>query len=406
MKTNRASVAPVASNPVNQVKSTSSSNNNHHQHISSNNHNSNSNSNISGTGPNSNTTNSMVLVGDRLKVLVPCGKKPPQFIPCSVRLTDSYFTFKIHPHPTNNNHQVTRVTPDETADASDETALLVTDIIGCQLRTLEYHVGNTSSSSAHLSSTTSSSSLSSSLTSPSSTHSIQNIITASTNVNGVTHAAFTIYAYPCKQSNLLTFSKCKKRVRVELTFIVDECPNQLLNIERANNWVRAIRWLKHDQSYFLKGPSSAHAMVPSTSPKSRRILVLINPASGPGKAHSIYKEHVYPLLAEAGIDVVPIITKKSGEARAFIANAPLVQSCDGIVTISGDGLIFEVINGLMEREDRDIVMMKIPLGIIPGGSGNGLAHSINYAVGYVCLLFSHLTFTDNSFCCSLCNLLN
>ena len=43
--------------------------------------------------------------------------------------------------------------------------------------------------------------------------------------------------------------------------------------------------------------------------------------------------------------------------------------------VSGDGLLHEVYNGIFEREDWRVTC-KIPIGIIPAGSGNGLAYSI------------------------------
>ncbi|XP_014779119.2 sphingosine kinase 2 [Octopus bimaculoides] len=63
----------------------------------------------------------------------------------------------------------------------------------------------------------------------------------------------------------------------------------------------------------------------------------------------------------------------------------IVQTLDisrwyGIVIVAGDGLIFEVINGLMSRPDWDQAL-KIPIGCIPGGSGNALCCSINYSAG-------------------------
>lgn len=39
---------------------------------------------------------------------------------------------------------------------------------------------------------------------------------------------------------------------------------------------------------------------------------------------------------------------------------------DAIVTVSGDGLLWEVINGLMQRKDS-LAAIKIPVGIIPAG---------------------------------------
>jgi sphingosine kinase len=46
----------------------------------------------------------------------------------------------------------------------------------------------------------------------------------------------------------------------------------------------------------------------------------------------------------------------------------------GIIVISGDGLVYEVINGLMNRPDWDKAI-KIPICQIPGGSANALACS-------------------------------
>uniref|UniRef100_H3DJG6 Sphingosine kinase 1 n=1 Tax=Tetraodon nigroviridis TaxID=99883 RepID=H3DJG6_TETNG len=54
---------------------------------------------------------------------------------------------------------------------------------------------------------------------------------------------------------------------------------------------------------------------------------------------------------------------------------------DAVVIMSGDGLLFEVINGLLERADWETAI-RTPLGILPGGSGNGLAASIHHYSGY------------------------
>lgn len=44
--------------------------------------------------------------------------------------------------------------------------------------------------------------------------------------------------------------------------------------------------------------------------------------------------------------------------------------------VGGDGIMFEVINGIFERWDWADCVQNIAVGIIPGGSGNGLARSI------------------------------
>lgn len=45
----------------------------------------------------------------------------------------------------------------------------------------------------------------------------------------------------------------------------------------------------------------------------------------------------------------------------------------------------QVYNGLMARPDWKTAV-KIPVGVIPGGSGNGLARALSHAAGYFILL--------------------
>jgi len=47
----------------------------------------------------------------------------------------------------------------------------------------------------------------------------------------------------------------------------------------------------------------------------------------------------------------------------------------GIIIVSGDGLLHEIIQGIFQRIDA-FDAIKIPLGIIPAGTGNGLARSL------------------------------
>jgi diacylglycerol kinase family enzyme len=43
-----------------------------------------------------------------------------------------------------------------------------------------------------------------------------------------------------------------------------------------------------------------------------------------------------------------------------------IRLYDAVVSVSGDGVLHEVINGLMERPDA-IIAHKLPVGAIPGG---------------------------------------
>jgi sphingosine kinase len=48
----------------------------------------------------------------------------------------------------------------------------------------------------------------------------------------------------------------------------------------------------------------------------------------------------------------------------------------GIITVSGDGLIHEVVNGIYRRQDYIQILSKTALGFIPGGSANGLVKAV------------------------------
>jgi hypothetical protein len=43
---------------------------------------------------------------------------------------------------------------------------------------------------------------------------------------------------------------------------------------------------------------------------------------------------------------------------------------------AGDGLIYEVINGIMSRPDGAAVLERLPIGVVPSGSGNALAKQL------------------------------
>ncbi|MBN3278963.1 SPHK1 kinase, partial [Polyodon spathula] len=75
----------------------------------------------------------------------------------------------------------------------------------------------------------------------------------------------------------------------------------------------------------------------------------------------------------------PHTPQRQNHARELLQEADLSQ-WDALVVLSGDGLLFEVVNGLMARADWEDAVRK-PLGILPGGSGNAVATSINHYSG-------------------------
>nr|XP_055066413.1 sphingosine kinase 2 [Misgurnus anguillicaudatus] len=147
----------------------------------------------------------------------------------------------------------------------------------------------------------------------------------------------------------------------------------------AETWNAAIQCL-------LRGMhvSSTTEFSKSMLPRPRRLLLLVNPFSGRGQAMQWCQTHILPMIREANISYNLIQTERQNHARELIREISLLE-WDGIIIVSGDGLLHEVINGLLERPDWEQAI-KTPVGILPCGSGNALAGSINHYAGYdMCL---------------------
>ena len=53
-----------------------------------------------------------------------------------------------------------------------------------------------------------------------------------------------------------------------------------------------------------------------------------------------------------------------------------VDRYNGIIVVGGDGVIHEALQGIRKRPDAEAVLQKLKLGVVGGGSSNGLAKSI------------------------------
>ncbi|KAL3677363.1 hypothetical protein R1sor_027311 [Riccia sorocarpa] len=108
--------------------------------------------------------------------------------------------------------------------------------------------------------------------------------------------------------------------------------------------------------------------------RPKRLFVLVNPFGGKNKALNVYHKTVEPLFKKAGIDVTIRETQFHRHAKE-LAKSLVLSEYDGVVCVSGDGVLTEVLNGLLERPDWEQAI-KMPLGIIPAGTGNGMAKSL------------------------------
>jgi len=87
-------------------------------------------------------------------------------------------------------------------------------------------------------------------------------------------------------------------------------------------------------------------------PAKKKILALLNPFGGMGLAprkYNVAKE----ILDVAHIEITLKETERAGHAFDILKNEVQPGQFDGIMTISGDGLIHESINGAMSRPDKE-----------------------------------------------------
>lgn len=115
----------------------------------------------------------------------------------------------------------------------------------------------------------------------------------------------------------------------------------------------------------------------STSNDRKPVLVLINPCSGRGKSMEIYRKFVVPMFQEHQLSHEVFVTKSDLRVPEYLRSLKksTLMDYEPIVVISGDGLLHETINALMTHPDRP-KLKQIPLGIVPAGSGNGLAYTL------------------------------
>lgn len=109
--------------------------------------------------------------------------------------------------------------------------------------------------------------------------------------------------------------------------------------------------------------------------QEKPLLVIINPASGTKIAIKMFNELLKPSLEKNTTDYELLETQYAGHAKDVVQEKNL-NEYSGLVIISGDGLIHEVFNGLYALPEWTNVMKNIPIGIMPGGSGNALNCSL------------------------------
>ena len=104
--------------------------------------------------------------------------------------------------------------------------------------------------------------------------------------------------------------------------------------------------------------------------KRKKFCILVNPVAGGGKTKKIFTK-IQPLFDTSSIQSVNYFSDRSGLITDFIINTNLSEF-DGLCVVGGDGTIHEAVLGLMKSGKAK----SIPLGIIPGGTGNAFIEDL------------------------------
>jgi len=103
----------------------------------------------------------------------------------------------------------------------------------------------------------------------------------------------------------------------------------------------------------------------------KKAYLIYNPLSGNRRSTSIL-ERIRPIFEEGNLELDIIETKYQGHARE-LAHSLSFDGYDALCVIGGDGTMHEIVNGMLKRDDQK----KLPIGLIPGGTGNSFMHDVD-----------------------------
>ncbi len=104
--------------------------------------------------------------------------------------------------------------------------------------------------------------------------------------------------------------------------------------------------------------------------KRKKFCILVNPVAGGGKTTKIFTK-IQPLFDTSLVQSVKHFSDQPGFITDFIISRDLSEF-DGLCVVGGDGTIHEAVVGLMQSGKAK----NIPLGIVPGGTGNAFIEDL------------------------------
>ena len=103
----------------------------------------------------------------------------------------------------------------------------------------------------------------------------------------------------------------------------------------------------------------------------KKYYLLVNPKGGHEKGLEIFEKVKY-VFTNSDAEISVLHTEYAGHAFDF-ANTLDFNGYDGLCAIGGDGTMYEIINGMLKRDDKH----KIPIGLITGGTGNSFMYDVD-----------------------------
>lgn len=183
-----------------------------------------------------------------------------------------------------------------------------------------------------------------------------------------------VHTFALRKSGYFSSSQRKHEM---IVLLFKDGSNSEENLAAAKKWkCEVLRLCKKCcmDTFVYDNPHKRRDCGEQEAAQNPHYLILINPAGGKGLAVSQFQKVVQPMLDIAEITYETIVTERQGHAHDLIQTFDL-STIDGLLLSSGDGLLYEVVNGLMKRKDwREAI--SVPIAMIPTGSGNALFSSV------------------------------
>ncbi|EED95075.1 sphingosine kinase [Thalassiosira pseudonana CCMP1335] len=174
-------------------------------------------------------------------------------------------------------------------------------------------------------------------------------------------AKLLVYSYPKSSNTKKKGGECiGKREARHKTYVADpRCCENFSDVRSIVQAIRSLASLEHNL------PIRNANIASSNNNKPVKYLVILNPFSGGGGessktgARHIYETMLKPMLEQAGVEHDALVTRRGA-----------------IIAMGGDGILFEIMQGVHSRLDEKELMQKLKFGIVGCGTSNGLAKSL------------------------------